>query len=326
MTSSALPTIAIGACTRGRPDGITALLDSFTRMRIPAGHRPVFIIVENDARKSIQSVIDDFRARIGDAEVVYETESRLGIPFARNRVLDLALERDCGHLAFADDDEIVDPEWLVALHAELTGRDLQLVGGPVRILPAPEGAGWLERAIWRGLVHRNTRIEEAALRRHRRGRDHLVSIVTSSWYADLRFLRAQGLRFEESLGFSGGSDTLFFRHFLRKKGRSGWAPGAIVSEFWPLSRLRPGYQFRRGRDQSISNFRNKVDSVTPWVVVKSLCFIAYKVLSAAILSVLALLDGGRSSVRALRAMGFAVGRIKALRGEKSVHYAVVQPS
>lgn len=325
MSQAALRNIAIGVCTRGRPDGITALLNSFTRLRIPAGHQPVFIIVENEVRKSLQPVIEDFRTRIGDAEVVYETESRLGIPFVRNRVLDLALERDCGQLAFVDDDEVVDPGWLVALHAELAGRHLQLVGGPVRILPAPEKAGWLERAIWRGLVHRNIRIEETARQRHRRGRDHLVSIVTSSWLADLSFLRAQGLRFEESLGFSGGSDTLFFRHFRLKGGRSGWAPNAIVSEFWPLARLRPGYQFRRGRDQSISNFRNKVDTVTPWVLMKSFCFVLYKVLSAAALSVITLLDGGRSSVRALRAMGFSVGRIKALAGAKSAHYAVIEP-
>lgn len=293
-------------------------------MRIPPGYRTVFIIVENDAQKSLSGVIDNFRSNIGDYEVIYEAEPRLGIPFARNCVLDLALERGCELLAFVDDDEVVDENWLVVLLTELHRRELQLVGGPVRIQPAPPGANWLEKAIWRGLVHRNARIEAVAYQRWRYGRDHIVSVVTNNWMADLRFLSQHGLRFDETIGLSGGSDTLFFRHFRDKKGRSGWAPNAIVSEFWPLSRLQPGYQFRRGRDQSISNFRNKVNSVTPWLVTKSLGFVAWKVMSAIVLSLLALLDGGRSSVRALRAMGFAVGRIKALQGEKSRHYAVVQ--
>jgi hypothetical protein len=241
-------------------------------------------------------------------------------------VLDLALERSCELLAFVDDDEVVDENWLLALYAELHSRKLQLVGGPVRILPSSENANWLEKAIWRGVVHRNARIESTARRRWQSGRDHLISIVTNNWLADLRFLREKNLRFDENLELSGGSDTLFFRHFKEKNGRSGWAPDAIVSEYWPLARLRPGYQFRRGRDQSISNFRNKVNVITPWVLVKSIAFVMYKILSALVLSLLALMDRGRSSVRALRAMGFVVGRIKALFGKKSCHYATVQPS
>ena len=269
-------------------------------------------------------MVDDFQTHCNDADVVYEIEPQLGIPFARNRVLNLALEHDCELLAFVDDDEIVDDDWLISLHTELQSRKLQLVGGPVRIQPASENANWLERAIWRGLVHRNARIESASHRRWQHGSDHRISIVTNNWLADLRFLSEKNLKFEESLGLSGGSDTLFFRHFKQKNGRSGWAPNAIVREYWPLSRLTIGYQFRRGRDQSISNFRNKVDGVTPWVVINSMVFVLYKILSAIVLSLLSLVDGGRSSVRALRAMGFVVGRVKALFGIKSRHYATVQ--
>jgi succinoglycan biosynthesis protein ExoM len=321
---NALPKIAVGVCTRGRPDGLAALLDSCTRLRFPEGFRPVFVIVENDAAKSLQTLIGDFAGRVGAAEVVYEIEPRLGIPFARNRVLDLVLERNCELLAFVDDDEVVDTEWLRGLHGELQARDLQLVGGPVRILPAPAGAGWVERAIWRGLVTRYAGLEAAALRRHENGTDQRVSIVTSSWLAKLEFIRDQGLRFDEGLGFSGGSDTRFFRQFGACKGRSGWAPKAIVRETWPLSRLRPGYQYRRGRDQAISHFHNRHAAVTPGVAVQSFFFVAGKLLAAAVLIPLAVLDGGRSSVRALRALGFAVGRTRALCGGKSRHYVKVQ--
>jgi lipopolysaccharide biosynthesis glycosyltransferase len=317
------PKIAIGVCTRGRPDGLSALLDSFVHLMIPEGYSPLFIVVENDTAKSLQLLIDKFASRLKVGECIYALETRLGIPFARNSLLDQAMAQGCEALALADDDEVVDPDWLVALHYELQGRSLHLVGGPVRILPAAQNASMLERAIWRGLVTRYAGLEAKALRKHGNGKDHQITIVTSNWLGSLDFIREQGLRFDESLGFSGGSDTRFFRDFVSRQGRSGWAPLAIVSEHWPRARLRPGYQFRRGRDQAISHFHNSISKITPLVMVKSVIFVVVKLLASMVLFPLALLDGGRSSVRALRAFGFAVGRILALCGVKSHHYAKI---
>jgi glycosyltransferase involved in cell wall biosynthesis len=317
------PKIAIGVCTRGRPAGLAALLESFSHLIIPDGYFPLFLIVENDAAKTLHPWIDGFVRKLEVGEVIYEIEPRLGIPFARNALLDHAIARNCEALALVDDDEIVDPHWLQALHHELRVRDLQLVGGPVRLLPADPEASAIERAIWRGLHTRFSALEAKARRKHQAGTDHRVTIVTSNWLGSLDFIRTNGLRFDENLGFSGGSDTRFFRDFLSRQGRSGWAPLAIVSEDWPRARLRPGYQFRRGRDQAISHFHNSISKTTPLVIINSAIFVVGKLLACMVLFPLALLDGGRSSVRALRAFGFAVGRILALCGVKSRHYAKI---
>lgn len=317
--------IAIGVCTRGRPEGLMALLTSCIPLKIPDGYVPVFIIIENDAAKSLQSIVDDFAKERSDGEIIYDNEPRLGIPFARNAILDAALQNECDFLAMADDDEVVDSDWLIALKHELSTRNLDLVGGPVRILPVPSEASQIQRWIGRGLVHRFAKLEARALKKHCNGEDHRVVIVTSSWLVSLDFVRAHGLRFDDSLGLSGGSDTRFYRQFIAYLGRSGWAPKAIVHEQWPLSRLQPRYQFCRARDQSMSHFRNSFPATTPSVVILSIFFVGFKFISALFLFPLSILDHGKSSVHALRALGFAVGRTLALFGAKSRQYANVSP-
>jgi GT2 family glycosyltransferase len=293
-------------------------------MRMPEGVEPVFVLVENERGPTLSEVIDAFRTRVSPAEVIHEHEPRLGIPFARNRVLDVALRRGCDLLAFIDDDETADSRWLEELCGTQRRRGLDLVGGPVRVKPCPDDANAWERVIWKGLVHRFARIEAAALGHYRRGTDDRVTVVTNNWLADLNFIRRHGLRFDESIGFSGGSDTRFFRQARAAGARTGWAPQAFVHELWPRERLTAGYQYRRGRDQAIASFRNKHPVRTPWIVIRSVGYIVCKLVSFAVLLVFSLLDGGRSLVRALRALGFAAGRLRALLGSRSSHYARVQ--
>lgn len=315
--------VAIGVITRKRPTSFGQLLGSFVGLSIPAEVEPVYLVVENEEKPTLGEAVGSFRGQIGGAEVHYEHEPKLGIPRARNRVLDLACGQGCDLLAFIDDDERADEHWLIELYGELKRRGLDLVGGPVRTGSCPEEASAVERAIWRGVVHRGERIEAAAGRRHRRGTDDRVTIVTSNWLVALDFVRRHGLRFDEGLGFSGGSDTLFYRQARAAGARTGWAPKALVHEYLPRERLRPGYQYRRGRDQAISSFRTRHSSLTPWTVIKSAGFIPFKTIHSTILMTLSVLDGGRSSARALRALGFAVGRAQALAGRRSRHYANV---
>ena len=182
----------------------------------------------------------------------------------------------------------------------------------------------MERIIWKGLVYRQSGIERTAKRRWDVGRDCLVTVVTNNWLVDLNLIRFTGLKFDESLGVSGGSDTLFFLQAKRNGARSGWAPEAIVSEFMPKSRLCLAYQLRRGRDQAIANFQKKYARITPKIFILSCGFIVGKCLLSGGLLCLALLDGGRSLVRGVRAFGFAMGRAAVMFGSRSRQYEFVQ--
>lgn len=145
-----------------------------------------------------------------------------------------------------------------------------------------------------------------------------VTVITSNWLVRNSFLIKTGTEFNEGYGFSGGSDTEFFKRAKARRAKSGWAPTAIVSEMMPLSRLTLGYQFNRASQQSIASFRLKYPQAT--VLVRSVMFFVLKMFAAALLLIAALWTKGQTLTAAARSAGFAVGRLRALQGAVSTHY------
>lgn len=89
------------------------------------------LVVENDSEPQSRSEVpvgDDLPVRFH-----YAHEPRIGIPFGRNRGVDYALESAFDFLAFFDDDETLDPQWLREMveHSRAIGPGL--VGGPVAL-------------------------------------------------------------------------------------------------------------------------------------------------------------------------------------------------
>lgn len=292
-------------------------------MSVPSGVTLFFAIVENNDRKSMEDVVAPF----SEQQVTqYEIEPNLGIPFARNHVLDISLREECDFTTFVDDDETVDKMWLVELYAELTNRNLDLVGGPVRLHPTDKNATWMQKIVWKGLVRRNNRVEKAAKIKHNAGTDEAVTVITSNWMVRNNFLKKSNLRFREDLGFSGGSDVAFFKNARELRANTGWAPKALVCETQPASRLKLRYQYKRGRDQSISSFRLKYPKLSLPILLKSLAFILAKTLAATLLLLFLPFSGGATLTAAIRSYGFAIGRICALCGKRSMRYATVHSS
>ena len=313
--------ICIGVITRDRPQMLKELLESFAEMNLPEETEIGYAVVENADSKSLDQVIT---AALPGAEVYYENESRRGIPFARNRVVEIGLRNGYDLTAFVDDDEKVDPDWLEQIVLELQARDLDLVGGPIEIQELNCSLTIMQRIIWHNLFRRFKRVARRAEKHHREGKDYKVAIVTGNWLIRNSFLIRTGLRFDESLGVSGGSDVQFYREACRHGAKTGWAPKAMVKEKTPPERLSISYQYRRGRDQAISSYRIKNKKVTPRVVLNSISFSFVKLVSALVLWIFVLPTLGKTLTDSVRSFGFAVGRIKALLGHKSTQYKSVQ--
>ncbi len=108
------PRLCVATITHRRPVMLGALLASFTNVRSPAGMELCFLVVDNDRRRSAKASVAAFAASVaGEARYVMEPQS--GIPFARNRALNEAHAMGADFLAFVDDDEIVDADWLVEM-------------------------------------------------------------------------------------------------------------------------------------------------------------------------------------------------------------------
>ena len=314
------PLLAVGCITRGRPDMFAKALRSLAEMDRPSGVDLVFCFAENADSLSIGLQVEAFRDHATDAKVLVGHEARLGIPFARNKVLDMALAEGCDYLSFIDDDEVVDRVWLTRLYDAISGRGLDLVGGPVRTLDPDANLTPVRRSILKGLKARATRIERAAALRTSGKLDHTVSIVTNNWLARLDFLRKTGIRFDEGLGLSGGSDIAIFREIRAAGGKTGWAPEAFVYEEIPEDRLSLSYQFARGRDQQLATYNIKRDQTGRTRVLSSIGFILSKGLVGCIRVLFSPLFGGTTLVLGLRSFGAAYGRVQGLMGSQSKHY------
>lgn len=250
--------ICVGVITRNRPEMIKSLLDSYRNMTIPEGARVDFLIVENGERASLNSIVEDFRKEINGPDVHYLLEENLGIPFARNRALDFALARGHDYLTFVDDDEVVEPSWLVKLLAERDRGDCDIVGSPVRIAPIPDSYSPWEHMVWEGLNQLNFHAECRFVRSWQKGRTEGIRLATGSWLGRVAFFRETGLRFDTDLGFAGGEDWRLWEEARALGARTAWTPYAVAYETVPRSRLRLAYCYGRDRDHARMTARRRM--------------------------------------------------------------------
>ncbi|MCL3881724.1 glycosyltransferase family 2 protein [Marivita sp. GX14005] len=223
MRNSQLPQIdvAIAICTYARQTDLELLLSSIRGLEIDDRIAPRVIVVDNDIRKSAQPVVDRFR-NSAPCPVHYVHETQPGIPFARNRAL--AEAGDGGYLAFVDDDETVDPQWLNELVNVALQTRAAFVQGPLLMTVEDTRDGWwLRSGFFRQKEFSNF--------------SHRSESWTNNVLIDLAFVARAGCRFDPQLRFDGGSDTLFFADLVAAGGTGRFASKAIVYEIQKKNRL-----------------------------------------------------------------------------------------
>ncbi|MFQ6548269.1 glycosyltransferase [Aestuariibius sp. 2305UL40-4] len=305
--------IAVAAVTHKRPDMFRVLLESFAAMARPDDAEITFILVENGEAATVGDIVEGFRKTVPE-EVVFDNEPRPGIPMVRNKALDIALERGFDFMTFVDDDERADDGWLVALVNGVRSRKLDLAGGPLRLEAADETGPWQEAFL--------THLRERAAKRNKtraaavaNGTDNELNIYTNNWCVRLDKVRETGIRFDEALQFTGGSDTKFSRDFASAGARIGWIPDAIVYDRIPARRLTPGYHFRRARDQSTNAYLLNERPMLP-----TLGQALLRIIEAAFVLIGLPLTGRRAFAKATYKVGYSAGRIRGILGRRSRHY------
>ena len=313
--------VVVAAATCRRPRMLSGLLESYETLKLPDGVTVTFLVVDNAPDAPVSDVVESWARETGlDGRYVLEREP--GIPFARNRAMDEARAMGAGFLAFVDDDEVVDVEWLTAIvrHQRETGSNL--VGGPVRSMP-PENASWFDRFLYNGVRQRYLRKETKNARKREQARDAEVTILTNNWYGELAWFAANQVRFDIGLRYSGGSDTALYHAAKTKGAKTSWCPEAVVSETVPHERLTLGYQFRRARDQAATSFWRKKAAERRSLPV-NIATSAGKIAFGVVLVIVSPLTLGRTLVDGARMLGYGVGYAAALGGRKSRHYEALQ--
>ena len=214
--------IAITLCTYRRPGMLKQCLKSINALDIPTGWHVFVVVVDNDNDASIKTLVHNANIR-NDLKIHYSAESTQGIPYARNRSVDIAMDHHADWILFIDDDEMVPPQWLHAYQDGMTAFPADIYMGPVTIKYPASTPSWYPR------------------KQKTNGRTGtLVNRVYTSNTAMSRDIVSEdglNLRFDTALRFSGGSDTEFFKRALDRGMRAVAIEEAYVTEEFPAARV-----------------------------------------------------------------------------------------
>jgi succinoglycan biosynthesis protein ExoM len=221
--------ITIGVITGGRTQGLERLLESLESLSLPDARPDLeVLVVDNHPQRLARAVCDRFRGRL---PVRHEVEPRRGIPFARNAVI-AAADPATDFIAFVDDDQTVDPDWLAELLAVQRRTGADVVTGPA-VPRLPEDAPrWIAGSGAFDLLRFPTGSPRPFAFTH--------NVLTST-----AVFRAVTPHFDERLVDTGGSDTHFYRR-VREAGFSiVWADEAVAWEWIPIERVRVRWLLQR---------------------------------------------------------------------------------
>lgn len=217
--------IDIAVCTFRR-DALSDTLASLARLEVPEDVRLRVIVADNDVTPSAHLRVEAARLPM---PVAYVHCPAGNISIARNACLDHA---DADFIAFVDDDETVEPQWLVRLldAAQANGADVVL--GPVRAVYNPDAPNWMRC----GDFHSTHPVRVDGEIRTGYTCNVLMRFAAPS---------IAGRRFDLALGRSGGEDTAFFDHVHSAGGRFAFAEEAWVNEPVAASRATFAWLARR---------------------------------------------------------------------------------
>jgi len=222
--------VAIIVPTMRRPESLARALGSLFAQTGVENRLAAIVVVDNDPQATAEPVIAALRAA-SPAPLILVHEPRPGVATARNTGL---AATDAPLIAFLDDDEAADANWLSALLAGLDHTGADVVFGPIRG-QVPEGTGWTRGYLER-FFGRQGPSETGLL-------DHAYGCGNSL------MKRATALPgaapFDASADQSGGEDDVLFSALAARGGRFGWAADAGVDEFAPSHRANMKYALAR---------------------------------------------------------------------------------
>ena len=219
------------------PDGVVVAVLTFRRNAQLAQLLPLLIeqaamvqppaevlVVDNDPHAAAATIA-------GQWAVTYVHEPRPGISAARNRALDHAAE--AGALVFIDDDGIPAPG--LARHI---GRTLARMAVRCRRRPRGADLGGAPVSSW---VRASAAFAPAV---HPTGAS-MPGAGTGNLLLDVPQIARMGVRFEESLGLTGGEDTMFTHTLVSRGGAIRWCQDAVVADIIAPDRVTRSWILRR---------------------------------------------------------------------------------
>jgi succinoglycan biosynthesis protein ExoM len=297
--------IAVCMITYRRPEGLRQALRALAAQSFDGAELRV-LVVDNDEAGSARPVVDAARAAM-PWPLDYAIEPRRGIPFARNRCVQLARPA-ADWIGFIDDDEEPAPTWLAELLRVQADHGADVVTGPV----VPRFARQLPAWAVRGELFQRPRFATGT----RRNRAFTNNVLFRAEVFD----RVRP-HFDERMGMTGGSDAHFSRRVHRAGFRIVWADRAEVFETVPASRTTAGWLCRRAYRTGTTNaFIHRDLRPTLVAVPMILGIAAYRLVSGAVQAAAGLVIGRHWMVGGARWICYGAGMLVGLVGGRYHEY------
>jgi len=240
--NSESPKIVLCICTYRRPDGLQKLLEALPRLE--GASNMEIVVVDNDAGGDGLAVCGSL-----DKDYPYPVHalSQLepGISAARNTATTEALKFAPELVAFLDDDEWPEPQWLSELIRVQSHYQVDVVGGPTcPVFPEGTSSDLLDNPYFGA----DMGLEDGTQCQLQAGGNFLIQANALQSMAPV-FFRPEFTQ-------SGGEDLAFFTQLAQKGYSMRWAANAIVHEPVPESRLQPDWL--KHRVVTIHNSRVRV--------------------------------------------------------------------
>jgi succinoglycan biosynthesis protein ExoM len=212
------PDISVCVATFRRPLQLARLLDSLQKLEGRDDFTMEIVVVDNDASQTARTVVESVQKSC--LHLYYYVEPRQNISHARN----LTVQKANGTwVAFIDDDEVADKNWLVAYWQMLTYKPGDGYFGPVisRLEQAPPS--WLDQNIFNRP-------------RHATGR-RIPAKETRTTNAFIRRSLFGTYTFDPSFGLIGGGDTELFTRMSDAGAVFYWCDEALTYEYFLSDRV-----------------------------------------------------------------------------------------
>ncbi len=239
--------VCVCVCTYNRPELLERLLRSFRDIELgKLQARDVdLIVVDNKPTDQARQVCESVSDRL-PIQLHFAQEPQRGIPFARNRAISEALELGADLIAFIDDDDVPQRDWLIRLIEKQTESGADLVCGIWRWDIDVSSLGWA----------RMTPMFKLNFDRRKRGIPPWLATCNALITRNtLERLRADGPIFSPEFGFLGCDDTDFFIRASKAGARIEVAEKSIISRYCQDHRMTFAgvlrHAFRNGNTAAI---------------------------------------------------------------------------
>ena len=251
------PLLSVILCTRNGAATIGEQLDALAGQETTIPWE--LVVVDNGSTDSTVAVVEEHRQHLAPTRVV-DASDRAGLPHARN----VGVERAHAELvAFCDDDDVVGPGWVDAIHAALADHRLvasaieydllndpgvlegraRFQGAGVETLfgiPVCAGACGVRRSLWNALGGNDESLSATGEDFDFAMRAHRLEGVVPHFAADAVYhhrLRSDGEHiYRQARAFGASHATLWARHGDSRIGPVDDLRHAVRDWWWVISR------------------------------------------------------------------------------------------